>query len=888
MLLLPKYSERQIRELINDLVLEIEVTKGYRRSSPDGLNLPPVSSRIVDWGVVARGAPGKTDVLRFGYMMTERRLPQLFIYSVSMEGSGPGAQISPNPDGSAEVLDPQLRALIADRAKIRSRLALADLQAKVINLSYIDADGAMYALRAMGFSAITDEDPLKPSDAYRGEDVPIVAGEGMPGSPGMAGQPGMPGGIPGIPGIPGMPGGASANAFGGGFGGGFGGAPGQAQAAAPRAASLKNIPSSVNYDQLPLIIKLPTPPAQNIGLVGATEGAPAQSMQSQNSLGMTASPSSASPLSTTVAAGTMQLMVLYHPGDLEQFEKVRRTLEDVIDKPARQVFIEGMVLEISKKAIDELGIQWTRSAGNTSVTLGALTQLTPGTGAVTTAITRNSQTAFDPAQFLARINALVDTNKAEILSRPSVLTLDNRQATIRVGTDIPIATSKDSGTGAAGGRVAFSFQYLPTGIQLNVRPRITDDGREISMVIDATVSATVPGADLRLVDPQNGFLLASAPTISQRRVQTYARIVNNMPLIIGGLVSRDQIKQEDKVPGLGDIPFLGRLFGYESNNDSRREVIIVLTPSVLTEEFRATKPQLPKDDDRFDLSGTTLFREAYRIRAEDLIDSQFIRFNQRLLTFRSIVNKAIEKKPELANVSPFSQFRGTRVPNEFIFVSGMMSRMLQRLKVAAPVNLDRLTYFEGVQGSAFKTESIGGLLKRLGDGRTHKSFFEKNPGKALTLRFNFARESTEPGNWAAEPLAEVRLVNCANRDAWRKLLWIMNQPVEGRQKYYTLVIHDESDLERIKLAVALKNTILANGNESGIIFDNFLPGKMLAMQEIAPDWERTVEATIARYFYYGELFYPAFAQALESSMQEMANTLKKPDYVGLLEGRPMP
>jgi len=137
-------------------------------------------------------------------------------------------------------------------------------------------------------------------------------------------------------------------------------------------------------------------------------------------------------------------------------------------------------------------------------------------------------------------------------------------------------------------------------------------------------------------------------------------------------------------------------------------------------------------------------------------------------------------------------------------------------------------------------------------------------------------------------MAEVRLVDCPDREAWRKLLWEMNQPVDGRQKYYTLVIHDESDLERIKLAIALKNTILANGNEGGIIFDNFLRGKMLAMQEIAPEWERTVEATIARYFFYGEMFYPAFAQALENSFQELAAALKRPEYAGLLDGKPLP
>jgi general secretion pathway protein D len=628
---------------------------------------------------------------------------------------------------------------------------------------------------------------------------------------------------------------------------------------------------------------MPSPPAPAIGLVGDVPGA---ASAQKSDLGLTMMPNAAASLAPTVSAGTNQLLVLFHPNHLDQFVRVKQAIETAVDKPARQVVIEGLVLEVSKQAIEELGVQWTQKGGANMLQLGTLTQLIPGSGQASLNITRNTLSA-DPNQFMARINALVDSNKAEVLSRPSVLTLDNRQATIRVGNDIPIATSKDTGA-AAGGRVSFSFQYLPTGIQLNVRPRIAADGREISMIIDATVSATVPGQDLRVVDPTNGFLLASAPTISQRRVQTYARIANNAPLIIGGLVSRDQIKQEDKVPGLGDIPFLGRLFGYESNKNASSEVIIVLTPSVVTEEFRATKPQAPKDDDRFDQFGTSLFRESYRIRAEDLIDSQYIRFNQRLLNYRGIVRQLIERNPDLAKAQPFARFVGTSVPGEFIFVSGMLSRMLERLKMDEVQDIDKVMYFEAFSGASFKRESVGGLLKRLGDGKTHQGFFEKNKGKALTLRFRFARNLTTPEGWATEPLAEVNLVDCPDRETWKKLLWEQNQPVDGVQQHYTMVIHEPSDLRRLKLAFSLKNAILANGNEAGTIFDNFLPGRMVAIQENPPHWERTLEATIARYFYFGEFFYPAFSQELERAIQALDRSLRQPAIAQYLTGIALP
>ena len=882
---LPKLSEQQIKNFINDLVLELELHKDYKRAGVDAPELPKLPDKISQGAAVLRKRGDQFDMLQFGYIMAPRRTAKLYVRGLRI---GPAGN-QPNPDAYESLLDPLMKRVLLEAAKVQSRLPLKDLQARVISLSYIDADGALFGLRAMGYSAITDEDALAKDDSYKGLDVELLAG----GPPGVASA-----AFPSMTQMGGM------GQQMGGMGqqtGGMGGMGGVGQQlggpAASRYPSAKNLPTSIDFDRLPLIVKMPMPDAQSTGLVGSdasTGGAQgSQSGQfggsSGGSMGGTAAPGGTGRLSPTIAAGTSQLLVLSHPEDPEQFAKIKRAIDQVIDRPARQVYIEGLVLEVSKGVIEELGVQWRSRSGNNSLQIGSLVQLTPNSGQAALDFTRDTAAIFDPTQFMAKINALVDRNKAEILSRPSVLTLDNRQAYIRVGTDIPIATSKDSGSSTDGnGRVSFSFQYLPTGILLNVRPRITEDGREISMLIDATVSAPVPGQDLRVIDPTSGRTLAAAPTISQRRVQTYARITNNTPLIIGGLVSRDQTSQEDKVPGLADIPLLGKLFGYESKGDARREVIIVLTPYVVTEEFRATKAQLPKDDDRFDQAGTALYRESYRIRAEDLVDSQFLRTNRRLATYRALAQRVIERNPDMERVSPFSLFSGTKVPGEFAFVSGMMSRMLKRLKAAEDVNIDSLNYFEGIEGADFKTESVGGLLKRLGDGSTHESFFRKNPGKALTLRFQFGRRSIAARSWAAEPVATVEIVDCPDRDAWRKLLWQVNQPEGSVQNHYTIVIHDASDLERLKSAIALKNTILNNGGEPGTRFDNWLPGRMVAMQAVTPQWERTLEASVARYFYFDELYFPASVEAMEAAILQLDTALRKPDIVQYLNGMVLP
>lgn len=847
---LPRLTEAQIREYISDLVIQLELAKGYRVAAKDfGLRLPDITDKIKLTATVTKQGANTIDVLRFGYVIQPRRLPQLWIYGITVTP----AAIEINRDFEPDSLDAVLRSVLSERMKTLSNLSVRDLESRVLTLSYIDAEGALFALRAMGYAAVTDDDPLLPDTAYRGQDVPLLAALADKTAEKPAERPTRNDDNlrPPQPGEP-----------------------------RSRFLAIRHLPGAIDFERLPVIVRMPAPDPKTVGLVG---GEAAQTQQ-RDQLGISLVPQAAAPLSSAVTGATSRLLVLFHPAYPDQFFKVKHIIENVIDKPARQVFIEGLVLEISSEGLRELGVRWDITRGNNQLQLGTLVDVPPGN---TFSYTYDSL-LIDPRRILSRINALVDENKAEILSRPSVLTLDNRQATIRVGTDIPIATSKDAGTGAAGGRVAFSFQYLPTGILLNVRPRISDNGKEISMLVDATVSATVPNADLTVRDPGTGQVLASAPTISTRRVQTYARIVNNQPLIIGGLVSRDQIQGHERVPGLGDIPVFGLLFGRKSDLDNRREVIIVLTPSLVTEEFRATKWQLPRDDDRFDQFGNVLFRETYRIRAEDLIDSQYLRFNHRLLTYRRIAHEVMARNPDLTSVYPFSAFRDTRVPGEFVFVSGMLSRMLARLKTADPVNIDKLTYFQSISGPEFKTDTLGALLKRLGDGQTHQGFFAKNPGKALMLRFEFGRRSTDPADLLREPLAEVDVIDCPDRETWKELLWKLNQPEDGRQRHYVMLIQDESDLERVKLAIAVKNTILANGNEPAIIFDNFLPGKMLAMQEISPNWERTLEATVARYFFFGELFYPAFSQTLDRAIQDLDATLRRSELAQWVQGITLP
>src|SRR6476620_10264113 len=189
-------------------------------------------------------------------------------------------------------------------------------------------------------------------------------------------------------------------------------------------------------------------------------------------------------------------MVLYNPNRPEQLGLIRKAIAEPIDTPARQLVIEAIVLEVTSSGLNRLGLQWNWQKGLNKLTLGSLSA---GAGGDTLAFLRNTGLAQELTKsFFVNVQALVQSGKAEVLARPSVLTLDNRQASIRIGTDIPIATSRDASSGSES-RVSYSFFYLPTGIQLNVRPRIDNDGSEVSLQVDAAVSSTVAnlGAQIR-------------------------------------------------------------------------------------------------------------------------------------------------------------------------------------------------------------------------------------------------------------------------------------------------------------------------------------------------------------------------------------------------------
>ena len=404
---------------------------------------------------------------------------------------------------------------------------------------------------------------------------------------------------------------------------------------------------------------------------------------------------------------------------------------------------------------------------------------------------------------------------------------------------------------------------------LDVRPRISADGSEVSMLIDTIVSSAVLGADLEIRDT-NDKLLASAPTISSRRVQTYGRIPNDTPFIIGGLVNSEHNVILDSVPFLSEIPLLGDLFKSEKITSTKTEVIIVLTPHVLPDNDHVLSA-MPKDDPRFDHIGNKLFRDTYRIRHDDVYDLSFIEQNEPLQMYRSLVNRTIENNFTLRNNIAFTPFEGNHFPGESILVTRMVYEITKKLDLAEPIPVARLAFFEEEQSGAMSVKFLDEALAQTINSQDINTFFDEFQGRAFVITFV-----------EGESVPQLNTVHCQNRNQWRNMTWELNQTTPSGAKMQSVVIHSEKDLMRLRRAVALKHLVELNAGKTSLSLDSFKVGQYIMIPDLDPKQVHIIDENVAKYFYQTEHYYSATLLDIENGIDTLEDALNSPEIQPLL------
>ncbi|WP_455374629.1 type II secretion system protein GspD, partial [Kaarinaea lacus] len=272
-----------------------------------------------------------------------------------------------------------------------------------------------------------------------------------------------------------------------------------------------------------------------------------------------------------------------------------RSLEAVIrqlDIRRAQVMVEAVIAEVSSQKQAELGIQWlvdgsggdnpvgvinfgSNPISSTAIGLrsGNLTSDPFGDGA-TLALGKFNSNTFN---FASIIRALEGDGETNVLSTPSLVTLDNEEAEIFIGEEvsIPSGSFANTGGGSTPTNPFTTFDRVPVGISLKVKPQI-NDGDTIRLDIEQSVDSIA-----------GGFAGQSDLRTNQRTINTTVLVDDGKVLVLGGLIKDDLVETKQQVPLLGDIPIVGALFRSRSVTKIKTNLMVFLRPVILRDANRA-------------------------------------------------------------------------------------------------------------------------------------------------------------------------------------------------------------------------------------------------------------------------------------------------------------
>ena len=287
------------------------------------------------------------------------------------------------------------------------------------------------------------------------------------------------------------------------------------------------------------------------------------------------------------------------------YRQVRAMIEQ-LDTRRAQIYIESLIVEVSGDNAADFGFQWQGLigqqgdkyglfAGTNSPTTGGpsiidLTKTITGTGTtvpgegLNIGLLRNYGGTYALAAIARVLQSNANTN---VVSTPNLITLDNEEAKIIVGSNVPFITGQFTNTGVATTSPFQTIERKDVGITLRIRPQVGEGGA-VRMTIfqeQSSVSAQVaPGTS------------NAGPSTDKRSIESTVVVDDGAILVLGGLIQDKFSQNISKVPLLGDIPYLGALFRSESRSRTRTNLMVFLRPVVMRDIDSATKLSLDRYD----------------------------------------------------------------------------------------------------------------------------------------------------------------------------------------------------------------------------------------------------------------------------------------------------
>ena len=278
----------------------------------------------------------------------------------------------------------------------------------------------------------------------------------------------------------------------------------------------------------------------------------------------------------TAQVSSNQLLIRTRPAQWAEIEAAVKRL----DNAPMQVQIETRILEVNLSGELDLGVQWYlgRLAGNsasTTVANASGSQGALGGGGAGLGATDSLFYSFVSSNLQVALHALETNGRTQVLSAPSLVVMNNQQAQIQVGDNIPI--SQTTVNTNVSDTTLSSVEYVQTGVILDVMPRINPGG-----LVYMDIKQQVSDANTSTTSDNNGN-----PRISTRSVSTQVAVQSGQTVLLGGLIKQDNSDTASTVPYLGRIPGLRWLFGTTSKSKKRTELIVLITPRVVTSNSQA-------------------------------------------------------------------------------------------------------------------------------------------------------------------------------------------------------------------------------------------------------------------------------------------------------------
>ena len=594
---------------------------------------------------------------------------------------------------------------------------------------------------------------------------------------------------------------------------------------------------------LPIIIKLPD--TETISLV---EKSTSKAASKKSALGVDLG---GVTLDNTTSGEPMQrLLVGYKPTDYNSVARLIDLVKNKIDVPANQIVIEALIIELNTENLNELGVDFSNAGPGYSAVFPP-----PEGGSISPFTVVLDRTLLgSTSNFRANIEALISSKDAKILSKPSVLVLDGRQARIQIGQQIPIVKTTDTQISQTR-----SVDYIPVGIVLNLRPRISADGSRVTIQIETIISET----EERIGAAGSGAV-ETAPIINNRKVQSFVRVANNTPFIIGGLISEKKTLNEGGVPILRSIPWLGRLFQISTQQRVQKEVIVVITPHIITETEDNFSRVIPQDSDLFNAFGNKSFPNSYRVTNDDVFDLNFIYDSPVFKDIIAEVKKRSEKDKTLLVREPYKSILESKIPGEDILVRKMLTEIIEKLEYSKHIDPMNVIYFldSSSDPAGFKVAPLA----------TH--ILETPEGHALQLSYTIKEATVERP--FVRPTAEAKYITIPS-DSYKNVLRGLNKRgADPTEDIFTILISSSKDEIELYEVLVMKRVLEMNPDLE-LTFKYFQPGIeiLFPSPNVLLNNTHVVDRDAAKFYYEVNDYYGSFEEEFNRQTAELGRLIQE-------------